>query len=429
DKELLRRKIKFFPITLGPMRSLTKRGIRLKKEIEELKKRIKELEIKAKEEEGKESEAIKIIEERLGTLSIHGGVAGYYQGTSDSRIEGESFDNPDGAGYVADLELSFEPIKNGEFYMRLHAGEGDGGDSDLEAKGGLFADLNTMNDDNPGDEDFDLLECYYTHSFSDGRFSLSIGKTEPLVFIDDNEFANDEVGQFVGKPFVNDPVLDSEDEYGFLVAFGYSPSDYLSLVVLYQSSSYPLAEEEKQKDIWEDIFNQPFFACQLSYSPTIKGFSGNYRFYGWVQSYDHIEIDDINNGWWRFRRRQVDTDEGWGIGISADQRISEKVGLFGRFGYHNEEVYEVPWFWSLGANITGLIPSRANDEIGFGVAGLKANDDLPEDDTEFHLEGYYKLVLSEHFAITSDFQYVANPLGNDSNDDVFAGMLRTEFSF
>lgn len=30
DKELLRRRIKFFPITLGPMRKLTERGIRLK---------------------------------------------------------------------------------------------------------------------------------------------------------------------------------------------------------------------------------------------------------------------------------------------------------------------------------------------------------------------------------------------------------------
>ncbi len=34
DKELLRRRIKFFPITLGPMRSLTKRGIKLKKILE-----------------------------------------------------------------------------------------------------------------------------------------------------------------------------------------------------------------------------------------------------------------------------------------------------------------------------------------------------------------------------------------------------------
>ena len=36
DRELLRRKIKFFPITLGPMRVLTKRGMGLKEELESL---------------------------------------------------------------------------------------------------------------------------------------------------------------------------------------------------------------------------------------------------------------------------------------------------------------------------------------------------------------------------------------------------------
>lgn len=34
DKELLKRRIKFFPITLGPMRKLTERGIKLKKLLE-----------------------------------------------------------------------------------------------------------------------------------------------------------------------------------------------------------------------------------------------------------------------------------------------------------------------------------------------------------------------------------------------------------
>jgi predicted nuclease with RNAse H fold len=34
DKELLRRRIKFFPITLGPMRKLTQRGINLRKLLE-----------------------------------------------------------------------------------------------------------------------------------------------------------------------------------------------------------------------------------------------------------------------------------------------------------------------------------------------------------------------------------------------------------
>lgn len=37
DIELMRMKIKFFPITLGPMRMLTKRGIELKRKIESLK--------------------------------------------------------------------------------------------------------------------------------------------------------------------------------------------------------------------------------------------------------------------------------------------------------------------------------------------------------------------------------------------------------
>ncbi|MEM3712607.1 MAG: DUF429 domain-containing protein [Thermoproteota archaeon] len=36
DRELLRRGIRFFPITLGPMRTLTKRGIRLKNALESL---------------------------------------------------------------------------------------------------------------------------------------------------------------------------------------------------------------------------------------------------------------------------------------------------------------------------------------------------------------------------------------------------------
>jgi len=34
DKELLRRRIKFFPVTLGPMRKLTSRGMRLRKILE-----------------------------------------------------------------------------------------------------------------------------------------------------------------------------------------------------------------------------------------------------------------------------------------------------------------------------------------------------------------------------------------------------------
>src|SRR4030066_233304 len=43
DKELLRRRIKFFPVTLGPMRKLTSRGISLRRILEN--KRFKVIEV------------------------------------------------------------------------------------------------------------------------------------------------------------------------------------------------------------------------------------------------------------------------------------------------------------------------------------------------------------------------------------------------
>lgn len=367
-----------------------------------------------------------ILLDRLGTLAIHGGVVGYAQGMTDAHIGGCRFDNPDGAGFVADLELTFSPVEDGEVFLRLHAGEGSGADRDVEEAGALFADLNTINDDNPDGQVADLLEVYYTHTFLDERISITVGKTEPVAFIDDNALANDEGSQFVGKPFVNDPVLDSEDEYGPLVAVGVAPATWLRLVALVQSSSHG-----GRKDVWDDLFEEPFLGGQVTLCPRFGELEGNWRLYAWSAMYSHPDLTDPG-----------ETHRGWGVGLSVDQQITPRLGLFGRLGYHNREVYPVDWFGSLGANLRGLIPGREEDEVGFGVAALKANSDLDEaaadtgllltgdnEGTEFHLEAYYRMVLSPHLALSPHLQYVIHPLGDEDNDDILAGMIRCEFSF
>jgi len=367
---------------------------------------------------GEEVKTIKdTIMERLGTLSIHGGVVGYYQGRNGPTINDIDYKGANGAGFAADLELSFNPLESGEFLMRVHAGEGNGADKGLADDGALFANLNTIADDNPGSDGLSLLEAFYTQTFCHERYLFAIGKTEQVVFIDDNAFANDEYTQFVGKPFVNNPMLDSEDEYGPLMAAQISPWEQLAVTFLYSSSSRPNAAEDTQKSVWDDIFDTPFLGGQLTFSPKIFGFDGNYRVYGWGATYQHDKIS--GNG----------KAEGWGIGLSFDQMVHEKVGLFARFGYSSEEVYQAPWFWSAGVNLKGLIPSRDEDEIGLGVAGLEANSDLGYNGTELHLEAYYRIVLSEYFSISPDIQFVANPLGNNSNQNIVAGMLKGQFSF
>jgi Carbohydrate-selective porin, OprB family len=407
----------------------------LRKELEMLKKRMLELEaqLKAREEsktttpaatEEKEGEIEQTLKARFGSLSIHGGAVGYYQGRNNVRYEdGEDFGNPDGFGIAADLELGFKPMPGGELIMRLHFGEGDGADRDAADR--LFANLNTIADDNPGDDRFSLLDLFYTQSLLDEMFFISVGKTEPLLFMDENAYANDEVAQFIGKPFVNDPVLDSEDEYAPLVAVGMNPSEALSLVLVCQSSSWPQLDEEEQKSKYEEIFDQPFFGAQVTWRPKLLGREGNYRVYGWTQTYDHPKI------------KGEGTEPGWGVGLSLDHTITDTFGLFARLGYHNDDVYDVPFSWSVGANLTGFISGREDDELGFGVAGLHGNDELPSDDedelrddgVELHLEIYYRIALSDSFAITPDLQYVMSPLGNDKNDDIFVGMIRAEWGF
>jgi len=392
------------------------------------------------EEETKEKE-LNILKQRIEKLEqklkfypeIHGNAVLYYQGAQTGKIEREDIPSPSGTGYVADLEISFKPTKKGEFYMRLHAGEGSGADKILDVKeGALFANLNTLSDDNPENEaTFKLLEAYYTHTFLDGKVALSVGKTEPPVFIDDNEYANDEYSQFVGKPFVNNPIIDGEFQFAPIVGLVISPVEKLEISAVLQSNEqsklYWNGSEwsVKEKSLYDNVFDNPFFALQIKVSPRIGGLSGNYRLYYWNDSADHVKVgEDVSDP-----AKKPSTDKGWGIGISIDQEISEKAGIFARAAWGNDKVYEVEQFYSVGLNLNGIFSGRENDTLGVGVAALIPNDKLENSSTEWHFEAYYRTQITENLSITPDFQLVLNPQGNSSNDNIFTAMVKAEFSF
>ena len=400
------------------------------KEIEELKKRIEELErTQAKQDEvlaeqgdpqDSKQAFLDELKERFGTLSIHGNVLGYYQGAViDGPIAGVDLKNPSGFGYVADLELAFSPFVDSQVFLRLHAGEGDGADVDIESKGLIYGDLNTLNDNNPGDSGVNVLELYYFQGLLDGRLKLLAGKTEPVLLIDENSYANDEYSQFVGKPFVNDVVLDDENIFAPLISVGYTPTPNWEIDFLVQSTNRPRAEEDRQKSKYDDVFDTPFLAAELAYThlDLKRDLIGNYRFYTFLATYDRKKLDGDG------------MQKGWGVGISFDQQISEKAGLFARAGYHNDEVYEVEWQWTVGTELNRLFPGRSKDRLGIGFAGLHISDKVELNDTEFHFEAYYKFLVADSFTITPNVQYVANPFGDSSGSGIFAGMLRVFWGF
>jgi len=420
------------------------------KEIQALKERIAELEQRLEEQEQlakrRELKAEKVrdekiaeaLEERFGTLEIHGGAILYYQDGRADDLAGERAASPSGAGFAADLELTWKPslpvVEEGEFFVRIHAGSGSGADrrggGKVKPADVLLANLNTIADDNSDEGDdtgLRLLEAHYTHHFLDEKLSITGGKAEPLGFLDDNAFANDEGRQFLGKPFVNNSVLDSENEYTPLIGIQFKPVEMLSFSLVGASTSRPLVEgsplADSAKSKYDNVFSTPFVGGQLTVSPKFGGLEGNYRFYGWYAGYDHAKLDADRN----FIAGQK--DEGWGLGISADQKLTETIGLFSRLGWNNEEVYVVKWEASGGLNVKGLIPGRTEDEIGIGLAALVPDRRFRADDPEYHLEAYYRIAVTENLAFTPDVQYVWNPGGDADNDPVFATTLRAEFGF
>ena len=118
----------------------------------------------------------------------------------------------------------------------------------------------------------------------------------------------------------------------------------------------------------------------MTISPKFGELEGNYRLYGWWAGYNHSKLDSDRN----FIAGRK--DKGWGLGLSADQQLTEMIGLFGRFAWNNDEVYVVEWEASGGVSLKGLIPSRDEDVLGLGVAALTPGDRYAQNDPEYHFE-------------------------------------------
>ncbi len=418
--------VPFLVLGLASSAGASDRG--LQKEIEELKSKVAQLERILNERQGKEIELqreVSQIKEKLNAIEFGGNVVFYYQGAKLNKLNGERVREPNGGGYVANLELTVKAA-GGELYSRFHGGEGEGADGNGVGDS-LFANLNTLADDNPGDDTFRLLELYYSKDFLNGKLTLYLGKTEPFILIDTNEFANDEVSQFVGKPFVNNPIVDPEDRFAPMVAFNYSVSDSFSLQGVAQSDNRGAlyfdgsSWTNREKSPYSDIFDYPTLALQLTYSTN----GGNYRVYLWNDRAPHPVIDQPLND----PKRKPDAVKGYVVGLSFDQNLTDRLSLFGRAAYGRPTAYPDSQFYSLGINLRAPFLSRPNDTFAFGTAAVLPSPFAKRKAAELHFETYYKVELSSNLHLTPDFQYVLNPEGNSDNDPIFVGTFKMELSF
>lgn len=123
------------------------------------------------------------------------------------------------------------------------------------------------------------------------------------------------------------------------------------------------------------------------------------------------------------------------FGLETSWRISPKFILSGWAGYSIAES-------KIGddeADILNYAITLAFPDLGgegnlagfvFGMPPKVIESSQTEDrDTSLHLEGFYRLHLTDNISVTPGLFVIINPEHNDNNDNIYVGAIRTTFTF
>jgi len=279
------------------------------------------------------------------------------------------------------------------------------------------------------EENVHLTEVWYEQNLFKDKAAVTFGKLDPTAYFDQSEIANDETTQFLGRIFRNSPTLEFPDNNAG-IRIAYLPVEWLEL-------GYGMFNA---KSDWEKIGDNLFNIGQVSFKTNFLSLPGNYRFYGWANNANHTKWSDP----------EKTKETAYGFGLSFDQKTSDIITLFARYGWQSPKVYNpeikttagelyysLEQSWSAGLQFEGKPWGREKDVLAFAVGQVIPSDDYKNyygysAKPEGHFESYYRIHVNNHLSLSPDFQYIWNPFGNDVGDDpngIFVGGMRAQVDF
>lgn len=348
-------------------------------------------EVAAADKEVKKVGGVKSLEERVAILeergdwsdkiAIHGVLAGAYQDESASGPEdADSF----ARGAVAfQPEISITPTEQDEivFEFGFPAGEGLNGISQMligSWSANLEGDVKNING---RDRDY-LLTAWYKHTFVLGE-GHTLGVTGGIIdatgYLDQNAYGNDEYTQFMSPALVNGPN-------------GFAPSYDIGGAVEWGVGNFYVNGVVMNIGENDDGMNYNFYGGELGYLLETSLGEGTYRLI-------------YEGGWNAFLDPEGTTLEDRNlVFLSCDQQFGEHFGAWIRFGIGDDDAaVDAANLYSGGIDVGGGLWGRGEDNIGIGVAFF--NDGNSGIDSVMVGEIYYRLAMTEWFALTADLQY------------------------
>jgi len=325
-------------------------------------------------------------------FAIGGVLAGayQYQVVTDAR----GFDDVGRGAVSFHPEVSLRLTEKDEIFTKFGFAAGNG----LNEGNSPFvfspwsADLeDDVKDINGRNRDY-LLTAWYKHTLQFGEkhtLGLTGGIIDATDYLDVNAYANNHYTQFMNEALVNNPI-------------GFLPSYDIGGAFKWQTGYLALAGVAMAVGENDDDRSYEYYGLQLRYTINWRPGKGNYR----------IILDTTSRD---FSNPQGTKQESLlALLLSFDQELSENFGAWVRFGWQDDEAaVDYQRIYSGGIDIRGRLWKREKDNIGFGCAYLDGGN-LDIDSSQV-FEGYYRLALTEIFAITADVQYMKDQVENSDD--------------
>lgn len=376
--------------------------------------------------------------EALDGISVEASLTGMAQqarrGDLDDPSAGRSRSNYRGDIAVTLPGGTFDK-NTGKIFVHARFGQGEG----LALRPTYTGSINstTFAGSDPDDTQFTLAQAWYQLDMplgptGSGRTtSLTLGKIDPFMFFDQNSIADDETRHFVNNVFVHNPLLDSGGDLG-ADRYGFSPG----AIAAYEDAS----DKALPWGVSIGVFGagnganfsassgKPLVMAQAWVSPRINMLPGTYRAYAW------------NNA----RAQNFDDSEARhsGFGVSIDQRVSDSLTLFGRYGQQTSGQVRFNRALTVGGELDGSAWGRGADGLGMAMGLLRTSSrfaaaSAPEADTYGHGargnerigELYYRIHVNSHVEITPSLQYIARPAANPDAKSLAVVGLRARVGF
>jgi len=366
--------------------------------------------------------------EALEGISVAGSLATMAQRAS-ARVS-DTGESQSRLNYRGDLSVTLPGgsfgSAEGSIFAHLRFGQGNG----IGVRN-AFAGTNSTAFENAGVSDPDssfaiLAQAWYQLSVPLGYRSLpsqarrhlffNVGKIDPFVFFDQNAIADDETVRFANNAFVHNPLLDAggdvgADEYGFSPGVRVAYVDERDAGFRWGASLGAFGSGNAAN--FSDSPGRPFLMGQLEAALRLfQGLAGNYRVYAWrnPRATDFDATEALHAGW----------------GTSIDQRVTDDLTLFGRFGQRTSGHGSFDRALALGAELGGDAWQRAADGVGLAVGWLGTSDEfrrataagtvpgyLGRAGSHAHVaELYYRYRFNDHVEITPDLQWLHHAGGD-----------------